>query len=144
MKEPIVKQSAIKDIDDMVSFLSNYRTAYYRWIALDAQVGLHSPVISDEAKGTNRRDVGERWALILHDLDVCERRMQEVKAFIEPLDEIDPQAYLIIVEKFIYFKTLEEIALMTHYSIDHMKHDLYPRAKRKLYAMHYHTESHLK
>jgi hypothetical protein len=129
-------------IDDMLAYLSLYRTYYYVWIALDADVALHSPNL-ESIPGASHTEVSTRWNKRIQKKDEYERVMRTIREDIERLKDVSFLSYNIIEEKFIYFRTLEEISLMLHYSLDHMKHSLYPKAKQDLFnLLNNNTESH--
>lgn len=122
-------------VADLLSYLSDYKTYYYRWIALDALLTTtKSPTFSDEPHGSSQ-PLESRILQQIEDKEELEKAMSEIKSDIIRLKDVSYKSYTIMIEKFVYFKTLEEISLMMHYSLDHMKHDLYPKAQLDLFRI---------
>ena len=129
------EQKRFNTINDMLGYLSEYRHYYYRWIALDALLTtVRSPSL-EENGGASPTPTDSRILQQLEDKAELEQMMETIKNEITLLKDVSYQSYTIMMEKFVYFKTLEEIALMTHYSIDHMKHELYPKAKADMFKL---------
>ena len=131
-------------VADLLSYLSDYKTYYYRWIALDAQfTSIRSPKL-DDMPSSGFVEADAKMNQIIQDKADLEESMKSVREDIIRLKDVSYKSYTIMIEKFVYFKTLEEISLMMHYSLDHMKHELYPKAKLDLFRIlnEDHTQSH--
>lgn len=130
-----MKANRFETIEDMLKYLSAYRTCYYMWIALDAEATeVQSPKL-DNIPGASHTELSKRWnSRIQKKLDY-EALMESIRNDIDKLYAFDITSFSILNEKFIRFKTLEEISLMLHYSLSHMKNELYPRAKRQLFEL---------
>ncbi len=123
-------------IEDMLKYLSQYRHAYYMEIALEAQLtAIHSPSF-DCVPSDNHSETAERWNEKIRRKDEYNQLMESIREDIKLLyDPFDSISYTIMWYKFVDFKTLEEIALMTHYSLSHIKNKLYPKAKLDLFKL---------
>jgi len=123
-------------VEDMLKYLSQYRHAYYMEIALEAQLtAIHSPNF-DGLPSDNHTETTERWNEKIQRKDEYNQLMESIREDIKLLyDPFDSISYTIMWYKFVDFKTLEEIALMTHYSLSHIKNKLYPKAKLDLFRL---------
>lgn len=123
-------------VEDMLKYLSQYRHAYYMEIALEAQLTtIHSPSF-DGLPADNHTETAERWNEKIQRKDEYNQLMESIREDIKLLyDPFDSISYTIMWHKFVDFKTLEEIALMTHYSLSHIKNKLYPKAKLDLFRL---------
>ena len=122
-------------VEDMLKYLSQYRLAYYMDIALEAQLTtIHSPSF-DSIPSDNHTETASRWNRKIQQKDEYNQLMKAIRADIELLHGYDKVSYAIMWNKFVELKTLEEIALMTHYSLSHIKGKLYPRAKLDLFRL---------
>lgn len=122
--------------EDMLKYLSQYRHAYYMEIALEAQLTtIHSPSFGG-LPSDNHTETAERWNEKIQRKDEYNQLMESIREDIKLLyDPFDSISYTIMWHKFVDFKTLEEIALMTHYSLSHIKNKLYPKAKLDLFRL---------
>lgn len=123
-------------IKDMTSYLSQYRAYYYKWLALKEITDIRSPSISGEPAGSFSPSREYQMLKRISDRDDIELRMKSIADLIDQIHDLDYLSWTILTEKFIYFRTLEEIADMLHYSHDHMRHCLYPKAKQALFEHH--------
>lgn len=120
---------------DMLGYLSEYRTHYYRWIALDAQLtSIRSPKL-DDMPSSGFVEADAKMNQIIQDKADLEESMRNVREDIIKLKDVNYLSYTIMAEKFIYFKSLEEIALMLNYSFSHTRNVLYPIAKNDLFRL---------
>ena len=134
-----------KTMGEMLKYLSEYREMYYMWIAIDAELtGVKSPSL-DAMPGSSHTEADAKILQHMQDKEYYERQMRKIREDIAKLKDVSNMSYRIMLEKFIYFKTLEEIALILHYSLDHVKHNLYPKAKEDLFELlnKEYTEIHL-
>ncbi len=123
-------------LDAMLNWLAQYRPMYYHYIALDARLtGIRSPSFEESPSGHDGRPLDARIIDMIQDKEELEDKMEEIRLTIAMVKDIRYLSYSILWEKFVMFKTLEEIALMHHYSVDHVKHELYPRAKLDLFRL---------
>lgn len=122
--------------DAMLNWLASYRTMYYRYITLDARLtGIRSPSFEESPSGHDGRPLEARILDMIQEKQDLEEAMAEIRETIKLVKDVRYLSYSILWEKFVMFKTLEEIALMHHYSVDHVKHELYPRAKLDLFRL---------
>lgn len=123
-------------LDAMLNWLAQYRPMYYHYIALDARLtGIRSPSFEESPSGHDGRPLDARILDMIQEKQDLEEAMTEIRETIKSVKDVRYLSYSILWEKFVMFKTLEEIALMHHYSVDHVKHELYPRAKLDLFRL---------
>lgn len=127
---------------DMLKELSQYRVYKNRYEALEHDMkGVKSPRLSDEPTGS-LVSKETRYNENIEEREELEQRMKNIEDLIASLKDVPGEylSYIILKDKFIECKTLEEICPRVNYSLDHMKHYLYRHAKDVLFK--HHTQSH--
>lgn len=126
---------------DMLKELSQYRVYKNRYEALEHDMkGVKSPRLSDEPTGSPVSKE-TRYNENIEEREDLAQRMADIKDLLASIKDIDYLSYIILYDKFVLFLTLEQICPRIGYSLDHMKHYLYPHAKDVLFENH--TQSHL-
>lgn len=127
-------------IDEMLAVLTSYRTKYNRYNELNAKLdGVKSPRLTDEAISTVPTSQEHRYNQNIEERDELTNEMRQIEDVIISIKSVDYLSFVILWDKFIEFETLEEISFSVHYSFQHIRQTLYPRAKRILFEHHTQT-----
>ena len=119
---------------EMLAYLVKYKDMKNRYYDLCSRIdGVKSPRLTDEPISTVPMSKEHLYNHNIAERDELMKDMIEIEELITSIKDIDYLSYFILWDKYIEGMKLEVISYSIHYSYDHIKHRLYPKAKDILF-----------
>lgn len=120
--------------EEMMYALSDYKRYLNEYEHLTSKLSIHSPSFGG-IPSQNHADKSHVYNDTIARRDEVDAKLKEIESMVLSLKAIDDMSYRIIWYKFIEGMTLEDISDMLCYSLSHIQHVLYPKAKSLLFEM---------
>ena len=125
-----------KTKQEMLDTLSEYKRYINEYDYISSQLDVHSVPTDRDNSSTGHGDKVHAYNDIIARRDEIDAKLRDIELMVSSLKSVDDMSYRIIWYKFIDGMTLEDISVMLCYSLSHIQHNLYPKAKRQLFELY--------